>query len=334
MSATQIVTHPEPFKLISPPEQQANRESLDQIRDTLQQGMGMVRESVTALNDFVVTGKWMQLPVRHDTVEEFIEAEFGFLPELALPVPERRSLVTLMAAAEMSQKAIAGRLGVDQATVSRDFRHLDISQPPGRLISQQPGQREREHEARLMIAAFASAEQVIKMTSLKRSAVERLGAEVHALEEVVRNHPPVGPIPSPPAATSNSETAQAQLADSLQAGRDQEVPVSIGNTRANGENHSLRAEVANLARERDGLQRRVSQLTTALHKNKIPVPAEPGASAETAAAPPAADARFLEALSRMKEAKKDSPGFAAGVDAACRLYLMWRDGTNSSPEGA
>lgn len=154
MSATQIVTHPEPFKVTSPDEQKANRESLDQIKSRLQHGMGLVCESVAALNDFVVTGTWMHLPgAPYVVLEDFIKAEFGFLP-----APERRSLVTLMAAAEMSQKAIAGRLGVDQATVSRDFKHLDISKPPGRPAGQHPGQREREHEDRLMIAAFASTE--------------------------------------------------------------------------------------------------------------------------------------------------------------------------------
>jgi transposase len=325
MSATQIVTHPEPFKIIDPAEQQANRESLDQIRTGLQQGMSAVGRSVTALSKFVTNDRWKRLPgVPHDTLDDFIKAEFGFLPELVLPVPERRALVTLMAQAEMSQRAIAGRLGVSVGTVNGDCSKLNTRAVPDRRITLGAlglASRDRDAKIREMAAAGAAESNIIEATGATRRTVQRIAAEVEALLDAARNRPVPGAIPLPRGATGNNGVIDSPDPEPPGA------PATASNENAmpDSASQNLHAEVANLTRERDHWRRRACQLTAVLQKNKIPVPAEPGAK-DGAAEPddaerPAADATFMNGLDRL-EADQHNADIAAGIKLARRLYLI------------
>lgn len=57
----------------------------------------------------------------YPTWHAYVEAEFGDLRELRLPVVERRALVESMRGDDMSVRAIAGKLGVSVGTVHADL---------------------------------------------------------------------------------------------------------------------------------------------------------------------------------------------------------------------
>lgn len=57
----------------------------------------------------------------YETWHAYVEAEFGDLRELRLPVVERRALVASMRADDLSVRQIAGKLGVSVGTVHADL---------------------------------------------------------------------------------------------------------------------------------------------------------------------------------------------------------------------
>lgn len=57
----------------------------------------------------------------YDTWHAYVEAEFGDLRELRLPVTERRALVASMRSDDLSVRQIAARLGVSVGTVHADL---------------------------------------------------------------------------------------------------------------------------------------------------------------------------------------------------------------------
>ena len=61
------------------------------------------------------------LALGYPTWHDYAEAEFGDLRELRLPAVERRALVQSMREADLSVRAIAGRLGVGVGTVHADL---------------------------------------------------------------------------------------------------------------------------------------------------------------------------------------------------------------------
>jgi hypothetical protein len=75
----------------------------------------------------------------YPTWHAYVEAEFGDLRELRLPVAERRALVASMRADDYSVRQIAGRLGVSVGTV-----HADLPETRDRLANVIPLRPEPE----------------------------------------------------------------------------------------------------------------------------------------------------------------------------------------------
>jgi hypothetical protein len=77
---------------------------------------------------------WVALA--YDSWSEWCECELG---GLKLPVPQRREIVSELAGAGMSNRAIADTISVDRQTVANDLKAGGENSPPDRMVIGQDG---------------------------------------------------------------------------------------------------------------------------------------------------------------------------------------------------
>jgi len=121
------------------------RAELEDIRAQGLRGNEIIAVATARLVTYTRDGRWRKLPEGYRSIAAFLTAEFPLMADLQIPEGPRRELVALMATEKVPQKAIAGALGVNQATVSRDrgIMHMHNSSPdkrgPGRPRSTPSG---------------------------------------------------------------------------------------------------------------------------------------------------------------------------------------------------
>jgi hypothetical protein len=89
------------------------------IRSQCQQAVLDLRDATSRLAEFVATGRYRDMG--HQSVAEFLAAEFPHLAAMDIPAQERKALAAALDSEGATQKAIAGTLGVSQQTVSVDL---------------------------------------------------------------------------------------------------------------------------------------------------------------------------------------------------------------------
>lgn len=250
----------------------AAQAELSGIQDDLSEAASLAAGALERLRDFIAGGRWRHLPSPCASAGEFITTHFPVLADLAIPVPERRALVVLLAGERMTQKAIAGCLGVDQATVSRDMQmHTARPRAVGPARTGAEARRDRDARARQMSRDGVPDAQIRRTLRIRSGTLTRLSAAGDPAAPD-RPAPPAGrPAagrapgrsqagPGPAAPQGPAAADPDALIDALTAERDQ-LRAELKAARAGCEAHSR--ELWTLGRDRDSDRREIARLASA-----------------------------------------------------------------------